>query len=254
MDCRPLAAAAAACAGRHVLVLERDLMRDAALTSGIFAGAKSVTVLDHIATPSTESADIAIAVASFAESDGVFVNLEGRAQAFFKAVFTESDPPPSWHVLRHAAIIAGRIAPDRWQNHAALLADLAEAIPRLAGCGRAWPSVGGARLATLPYRSSGRTAATANLDVREPLPFQHEDSPFSTTMEGSSTWSPGWNSVQAVQRFPAAEADTAEVFLFSDSPGEDFEVPAGRGVDLRTLGREEMSDLSPAIIARREAS
>ena len=254
LDCRPLATAFAACAGRHVLVLERDLTRDAALASGINAHAKSVTVLDHIATPGTRNADLALAVASFAESDGIFVNLEGRAQPFFKAVFTDSDPKPSWQVLRDAAILAGILAPEQWQTHAALLTSLAAAIPSLKECASAWPARREARPATLPYRSSGRTAATANLDVREPLPFQHEDSPLGTTMEGPPiAWSPGWNSVQAVQKHPGGGNDAPGVFIFADSPGENFEVPAGNGGNPAILGTEELSDLSPAIIARREA-
>jgi NADH-quinone oxidoreductase subunit G len=253
LDCRPLAAALARCAGRRVLVLERDLTRDPNLAPGIFASAKSITVLDHITTPATRNADLALAVASFAESDGIFVNLEGRAQPFFKAVFTESDPQPSWQILRDAAISAGVLAPDHWQTHAALLTDLAAASPSLAACARAWPTQPNARPATLPYRHSGRTAATANLDVREPMPFQHEDSPLGTTMEGvPMPFSPGWNSVQSVQKGTATSGNAPEFFLFTDSPGKDFEVPASTGPDRRTLGSEELSDLSPAIIARRE--
>jgi NADH-quinone oxidoreductase subunit G len=255
LDCRPLAAAAAACAGRNVVALERDLMRDPDLGSAIFASAKSVTVLDHMATFSSRNADLTLAVASFAESDGIFVNLEGRAQPFFKAVFTEADPQPSWQMLRDTAIIAGDLEPEHWPNHAALLADLATAIPGLAACARAWPTQSGARPATLPYRSSGRTAATAHLDVREPLPFQHDDSPLGTTMEGPPNfWSPGWNSVQAQQKRPDGATEAPDIFLFTDSPGRTFEVPASAGPDTRILDREELSDFSPAIIARREAA
>jgi NADH-quinone oxidoreductase subunit G len=258
LDTRPLATAMSACAGRHVLVLERDLTRDPALAAAINAHAKSVTVLDHIATPSTRNADLALAVASFAESDGIFVNLEGRAQPFFKAIFTDSDPQPSWQLLRDAAIQAGILPPEHWQNHAALLANLA-AIPSLAACASAWPTrqeaaSRDARPATLPYRSSGRTAATANLDVREPMPFQHEDSPLGTTMEGPPiAWSPGWNSVQAVQKHPIEATDAPGIFIFADAPGPNFEMPASNSPDPRILGAEELSDLAPAIIARREA-
>jgi NADH-quinone oxidoreductase subunit G len=253
LDCRPLAAALAACAGRHVVVLERDLTRDPDLAAGIFANAKSVTVLDHIATPSTRGADLSLAVASFAESDGIFINLEGRAQPFFKAVFTASDPQPSWQLLRDAAILAARLPPEQWQDHAALLAALGAAIPSLADCAAAWPIRVAPRPATLSYRHSGRTAATAHLDVREPMPFQHEDSPLGTTMEGPpSAVSPGWNSVQAVQKRSAVTDDAQDIFLFTYSPGKDFEVPPSFGPGSRNLGGEELSDLSPAIIARRE--
>jgi hypothetical protein len=139
-----------------------------------------------------------------------------------------------------------------------LLASLA-AIPSLAACASAWPTrqeaaSRDARPATLPYRSSGRTAATAHLDVREPMPFQHEDSPLGTTMEGPPiTWSPGWNSVQAVQKHPIEATDAPGIFIFADAPGPNFEMPASNSPDPRILGAEELSDLAPAIIARREA-
>jgi NADH-quinone oxidoreductase subunit G len=243
LDCRPLPAAI----DRNVIVLERDLLRDEA--AAILANAKSITLLDHISTPTLPHADLAIATASFAESDGIFVNMEGRVQVFFRAVFGAEDPPPAWHILRDAGIAAGRLDAGAWQNHAALLAALAAAVPALAPCAQAWPATDHQQ-ATLPYRSSGRTAATAHLHVQEPLPPQHPDSPFGTTMEGAPMASvPGWNSVQAVQKFSAPSAD---VFLFSDAPVTSFEVPAAMQ-DRRILGHEELSDLAPAMIARREA-
>jgi NADH-quinone oxidoreductase subunit G len=244
LDSRTLPAAI----DRDVIVLERDLLRDPAATL-ILANAKSITLLDHISTPTLPHADLAIAVASFAESDGIFVNMEGRAQVFFKAMFGAEDPPPAWHVLREAGIAAGRLEAGAWQNHAALLAALAAAAPALAPCAQAWPATAHQQ-ATLPYRSSGRTAATAHLNVQEPLPPRHPDSPFGTTMEGAPMSStPGWNSVQAVQKLPTVSAD---VFLFTDAPVTSFEIPATMP-DHRILGHEELSDLAPAIIARREA-
>jgi NADH-quinone oxidoreductase subunit G len=245
LDCRPLPAAI----DRDVIVLERDLLRDPASTL-ILTNAKSITLLDHISTPTLLHADLAIAVASFAESDGIFVNMEGRAQVFFKAIFGTEDPPPTWQILRDAAIAAGRLQPGAWQNHAALLATLGTAVPALAPCAQAWPATDHVK-ATLPYRSSGRTAATAHLHVQEPLPPQHPDSPFGTTMEGEAMAStPGWNSVQATQKFFSPPG--ADVFLFTDTPFTAFEVPPAMP-DHRILGREELSDLAPAIIARREA-
>jgi NADH-quinone oxidoreductase subunit G len=244
LDSRPLPAAI----DRDVIVLERDLLRDETATA-ILANAKSITLLDHVSTPTLPHADLAIATASFAESDGIFVNMEGRAQAFFKAIFSAEDPPPAWQILRDAGIAAGRLQPGAWQNHAALLAELAAAVPALAPCAQAWPATNHQQ-ATLPYRSSGRTAATAHLNVQEPLPPQHSDSPFGTTMEGAPmATTPGWNSVQAAQKLPATNDD---IFLFTDSPVTSFQVPAPMP-DHRILGQEELSDLAPAIIARREA-
>jgi hypothetical protein len=108
----------------------------------------------------------------------------------------------------------------------------------------------------LPHRYSGRTAAHAHINVREPTPPTHPDSPFTTTMEGAPqlgptplVWSPGWNSGQAVQKLPPAAPDT---FLFTTKTPTIPSLPPppwnyDPGADL-----EEMSALSPAIIARRQ--
>ncbi len=58
----------------------------------------------------------------------------------------------------------------------------------------------------------------------------------------------GWNSVQAVQKGQAEAVDG--IFLFADAPVEHFETPLPTPPDDRILGREELSDLAPAIIAR----
>jgi len=254
LDSRDLGTAALAAAGRHVIVLERDITREPAIAAEILATAKSVIVLDHITTPSVMNADLAIAVASFAESDGIFVNLEGRVQSFFKGVLADN-APPSWELLRDAGIDAGRLPAGQWQTHAALLGSLAASIPELAPCQAAWPIKPMSRPATLPHRSSGRTAATAHLDVREPMPPQHDDSPLGATMEGPSTalpWAPGWNSVQVLQRAPSLSAP--DIFLFEDRFPTEIDIPDHSAPDDRRLGVEELSSLSPAIIAYRQAA
>jgi hypothetical protein len=135
-----------------------------------------------------------------------------------------------------------------------LLADLAAAVPELAACEAAWPKASASRPATLPHRSSGRTAATAHLDVREPRPPQHHDSPFGATMEGADTalpWVPGWNSVQVLQKGPGL--DRPDIFLLEDRPTQEIHVPEPILPDDRQPGMEELSSLSPALIAYRQA-
>jgi NADH-quinone oxidoreductase subunit G len=255
LDHRALAAAVPAAAGRHVVVLERDILTDPACGPAIFATAKSVTVLDHIATPGATRADTAIAVASFAESDGMFVNLEARAQVFFKAILADGAAPPAWQVLRDAGIEAGRLPPEAWATHTALLAAIARDVPSLAPCLAAWPE-DAARPATQPHRHSGRTAATAHVDVREMLPPQaDQDSPLGATMEGAATaqpWSAGWNSAQPAPRAPAPGLAVPAVFLFADGEG-DIPIQAAAPPDDRRPGVEELSALSPALIAYHRA-
>jgi NADH-quinone oxidoreductase subunit G len=70
-------------------------------------------------------------------------------------------------------------------------------------------------------------------------------------------WSPGWNSAQAINKFqdeiggPLTGAH--DVFVFEDQPETPkyFEIPPPAPADDRILGVEELSALSPAIIARR---
>jgi NADH-quinone oxidoreductase subunit G len=263
LDCRPLSAALTAARGKTVIVLENNPLHHTG-AGKLLGGADKICVLDHIETACTEQADLAIAVGSFADSDGTFINQEGRVQRYFKAIFSAGDPPQSWGLLRDAGVAAGRLDAGQWETHGALLTAIAAKIPALAPAKQ-----DDARPATLPHRHSGRTAASAHRDVREPTPWRHDDSPLGTTMEGPPIhqqtglapviWSPGWNSAQAVNKFQdeigGALAGALDVFLFEDSLEtiEYFDVPVAMPADDRVLGIEELSALSPAIIARRGA-
>jgi NADH-quinone oxidoreductase subunit G len=277
MEPRPLAEAlrklAEARAG-HVIILENDLFRraaDRAVTTALSA-AMTICALDHIETPTAAAAHLVIHVASLGESDGIFVNAEGRAQPFFKAIFGAADPVPSWTILRDAAIAAGRLPIASWPDQRALLAAIGETIPVLAGCSQAVPGdTGGPGASTLPHRYSGRTAVTAHRDVREIAPPRHVASPFATTMEGSNgeatplNWAPGWNSGQAVLKHQAGVDRAVQdgitgVELFTDGRAQPrflpVSPPAPRAPGLwllprsRVFGTEELSNLAPAIIAR----
>jgi len=264
---RPLSDALADVAGRHVIVLEADLHRHAAAGDVLVAcaAAASLTVLDHIETPTVDAADTAVAVGCFADTDGTFVNQEGRAQRFYKAIFGADDPPQAWALLRDAGIAAGRLPEADLPTHQAVLVALAAAVPDLAGCLDASPAPGAAKPPTLPHRYSGRTAAHADEHVREPAPPEHADSPLGTTMEGQARadlapllWAPGWNSAQAVNKFQdeigGKLAGGHEVFVFGRPAlaARKFDIPpeTERGATLP----DELSALSPAIIARRAAT
>jgi NADH-quinone oxidoreductase subunit G len=244
----------AACDTRegNFLLLETDIIHTE--INDIIGTAASLTCLDHIETATTGNADIAIAVASFADADGTLINLEGRVQTYYKSVFRAPALPPAWELLRDAGIAAGRLAPDAWPTRAALLATIAAEFPTLAPCAHSPETA--AKPPSLPHRYSGRTAAHAHINVREPTPPTHPDSPFTTTMEGAPqpgptplVWSPGWNSNQAVQKLPQTEPD---MFLFTaKTPAITNLPPPPWSYDPGT-DSEEMSALSPAIIARRQ--
>ncbi|MGC9269568.1 NADH-quinone oxidoreductase subunit NuoG [Acidiphilium sp.] len=280
---KPLSAALAAIAegaANRVIVLENDLFRRAEpeVLERKFSSVAALCVLDHIETPTTATADLAIGVGSFADSDVTYVNLEGRAQRGFKAIFSPDAPPQSWQLLRDAGIDAGRLAPGTWHNHTAMIGAITTAIPSLAGCAIVWPEAPYGdmqRPATLPHRYSGRTAVNAGVNVREPKPFAHPDSPLGTTMEGPILrpdsalvpyfWSPGWNSAQAINKFQTTiggglMSDSGGIILFTGSASRTsyFVVPPAQpqrdGLMFlpvtEAFGSEELSALAPAIAAR----
>ncbi len=153
---------------------------------------------------------------------------------------------------------------------------IASAGRGLAGCKTVWPEAPHGdmlRPATLPHRYSGRTAVNAHIDVREPKPFSNPDSPLGTTMEGPvlhagasvvpHTWSPGWNSAQAVNKFQSAIGGAmvsggGGVMLFGGNSGkagyfvlpEDHYAAGGFIPIARVFGSEELSALAPVMAAR----
>jgi NADH-quinone oxidoreductase subunit G len=231
-------------AGVTAIALETD--------APALANAAGVTCLDHIQTAAARQADIAVAVASFADAAGTFVNSEGRVQAFHKAVYGTNDPPAAWEILRDAGIAAGRLPPGIWPNHQALIADIATSMPHMAPIAAVWRGDATARPPSLPHRHSGRNAAQTHTNIRD------EDAAFTTSMEGSVqtgaaplVWAPGWNSGQAaLQRRPD---DQDEVFLFRADVASEIHMPQKPWTYQPSDGTEEMSALSPAIIARSRA-
>jgi hypothetical protein len=270
----PLSAALAAIqtgSAPHVIVLENDLHRrsETGPLEHAFSRIASLSVLDCIETPTTATADLAIAVGSFADADGTIVNQEGRAQRSFKAIFGADDPAPSWHILRNAGIAAGRLEATAWASHRDLIEAMAANLPDLAACRTLWPHAHAGdmqRPPTLPHRYSGRTAVNAASHVREPQPFANPDSPLGPTMEGPMprtglmphVWSPGWNSAQANLKFPSAAEPG--VMLFPASTRIPTELPLPHPPSptpgilalpiRRVFGSEELSNLAPAVASR----
>jgi NADH-quinone oxidoreductase subunit G len=137
----------------------------------------------------------------------------------------------------------------------------------------------GQRIARQPHRHSGRTALLAQETIHEPPPPADADGPLAYSMEGSSCqppssllpffWSPGWNSIQALNRFQeevggplrGGEAGvrlleaSATLGYFSEAPPP-FEPRAGQWLvvpSYRVFGSEELSVLSPGVAARMPA-
>lgn len=190
-----------------VIVLENDLYRRAPSSEvdAFLNGAAHVIVLDHLDNATTRQADLLLPAGTFAESDGTFVSSEGRAQRFFQVFVPQNEVAASWRWLK----------PDRWQDLDDVVEAIAREIPSLTAVRRAAPlaafRMAGAKIARSPHRESGRTAVLVNIDVNEPAPPDDPDSSLSFSMEGASVhppgalipffWSPGWNSIQAVNTY-----------------------------------------------------
>ncbi|WP_163559210.1 NADH-quinone oxidoreductase subunit NuoG [Halomonas sp. NO4] len=271
-----------------VVVLENDLYQrlPGERVARALAAAGTVIALDHQRTATWEAARLGLPAASFAESDGTLVSLEGRAQRFY-AVYEprylrpETRLHPSWRWLQALqASRERRAVPDVTLD--ALTRACARRHPALAGIVEASPGaetrVCGLKLARQPPRYSGRTALRADLDVSEPPPPPDPDTPFTFSMEGYAgfdrphrevpfAWAPGWNSPQAWNKF----TDEVGGHLRGGDPGARLLAPAaglGGHVDAippsftpeagewrlvvlpRLFGGEETSSRAAAIQAR----
>jgi NADH-quinone oxidoreductase subunit G len=199
-----------------VVILENDLYRraPAGQVDSFFEKSRHAIVLDQLENATTARAELLLPAATFAESEGTLVNNEGRAQRFFTVFAPPGEEQPSWQWLRDTIDAVGCDYSGAWRQLDDVIAALA-GVPGFENVRAAAPLSGfrveGAKVPRAPHRYSGRTAMLANISVHEPKPPQDPDSPLSFSMEGASTqppsalipflWSPGWNSIQAANKF-----------------------------------------------------
>jgi NADH-quinone oxidoreductase subunit G len=204
-------------AAETVIILENDLYRRASgQTVDDFLGrAKHVIVLDHLINPTSSKGEITLPAGTFAESNGMLVNNEGRAQRFFQVFTPDHDIQESWKWIRDILTQSGRSGAAKWINLDSITAAIAAALPIFKPIQDIAPSadfrISGQKIPRQPHRYSGRTAMLANISVHEPKPAEDSDTPLSFSMEGYEGqppaplipryWSPGWNSVQALNKF-----------------------------------------------------
>lgn len=214
---QPLSAAFAAIEtgeAENIIVLENDLYRraDAEKIDIFLAKAKEIIVLDSIQTPLTEMSTLTLAAASFGESEGTLVNIEGRAQRYF-SVMPPKENMQSWRWAKEIADKAGKSF--GLKNFDSIMLELSNEVSAFAGLKEVAPlsdyKIGGMPVPRQTPRFSGRTSMNANINVSEPKPAQDENSPLVYSMEGykgvlpspitSYYWSPGWNSVQSTNKY-----------------------------------------------------
>jgi NADH-quinone oxidoreductase subunit G len=261
-----------------IIVLENDLFRRLSHDEAkdFLDGAKHIIALDGLENPTTRLAQVVLPAGTFAESDGTFVNQEGRAQRYFQVIAPSGEVQESWRWLRDLMIVGGQLPPGSWIELDDVLADLAVEHPSLAAVKDAAPSVEDGKWARASRRFSGRTSIFADLSVHEPKPPDDPDAPLSFTMEGSAEnppppllnryWSAGWNSVQALNQFqkevggPLRGGDPGVRLLQGIAPIAWFEsIPSAFSPPAAGLlavpmhhifGSEELSPLAPAIAER----
>jgi NADH-quinone oxidoreductase subunit G len=266
-------------------VLESDLFRRAAAADGetLLGRAVGCAVIDHTLTATGERAQVVLPAATFAECSGTFVNSEGRAQRFFQVLPPAGEIRASWRWIRDLAAAAGRPGMAAWQGRDDVQADMVRAVPLLQGIEAAAPEAGfralGSKIPRQSFRYSGRTAIQAHVNVHEPAPPQDADAPLNFSMEGYGGsppsalipryWAPGWNSVQALNKFqeeiagPLRGGDAGQRLLEPASqrmiPFHRIAAPAEspdgetrwQAVRLHEIfGSEELSVIAPAVAAR----
>jgi len=267
-----------------VIVLENDLYRRAetGLVDECFARAECIVCLDHLSNRTTAAADVVLPAGTFADATGTMVNSEGRAQRFYEVFSPHDEVRESWRWLLDIMLALGLPEGKRWKSPDNVIAALAAAIPAFSRVPDVAPPADfrmtGMKIPREPHRYSGRTSMLANVTVHEPKPPDDPDSPLAFSMEGSLSqppaaliprfWSPGWNSVQSVNKFQSEiagplrggdaglrliePAANSRVTYFSSVPSA-FQPRDGQWLIVpchHIFGSEELSVLSPGIAER----
>jgi NADH-quinone oxidoreductase subunit G len=275
-----------------LIILENDLYRraDAKIVDDAFSQAKNIIVIDHLINPTSSKADMTLPAATFAEADGTLVNNEDRAQRFYQVFVPNHDIQASWKWIDDIMQAIGKAPltlppPSRGEGKLSLddvIKEMVSVLPVFKPVQDIAPAadfrISGLKIPRQPHRDSGRTSMLANISVHEPKPAEDADAPLSFSMEGyegqppspliSRYWSPGWNSVQALNKYleeiggplkggdPGKRlldnADQVSVTFFNKVPEQvtsrakqDDDVPR-----YHIFGSEELSAYSPAIVTR----
>lgn len=205
-----------------VIVLENDLYRraDREKVDAFLDAASTVIVIDSLEHRTTAHADVLFPASTGPESDGTFVNQEGRAQRFYQVFVPDGEVKASWQWLSDLARATSRetgagSGVAAWGTFDEAVSATAAAAPELARIGEVAPPASfrlvGQKVPRQSERCSGRTSLISHLTMHEPPPPMDQDSPLGFTMEGyrgplpspliSQFWAPGWNSIQAVNTY-----------------------------------------------------
>ncbi len=289
MQARPLSTAFEAADKGDVdtiVLLENDLFRRAEWqrVDRFLKNCKRLIVLDQITTATTQRADLLLASATFAETDGTLVNNEGRAQRSCRVFPAPEGILESWRWLSEALIVSGRHEAGPRREFDDIVSALGQAMPVFGPASAAAPPASfriiGQKVPRQSHRFSGRTAMRAHINVSEPKQPDDADSPLAFSMEGYESappsaliprfWAPGWNSIQSVNKFqseiagpllggdpgkrllPSKKEPVAGYHYFDDAPKPHKREAAEWLIVARyhIFGSEELSALSPGVAER----
>ncbi len=216
-DLEQLEQAAGKAQNATLIILENDLYRRAErkFVDSLLPSFAHVIVIDSLENETTARGELVLPAATFAECEGTLVNNEGRAQRFFQVMDPQSEIQAAWRWVNEMMPQREGTPAPNWEKVDDLIRSMAEADPIFAPLIEVAPGASfrivDERVPRQPHRYSGRTSMNAKLDVNEPKPPEDPDSPFSFSMEGFKGqppsaliprfWAPGWNSVQALNKF-----------------------------------------------------
>ena len=255
-----------------MIVVENDLQRHCSPEAffDLLANVSHLVTIDHSDSQTVSASHYLLPAATFAESEGTYINNEGRAQRSYGAFKPKGEIAPSWIWLMRLAAACDKPSCDAIDD---LLHECADAIPGLAGIVDAAPDATfrghGLKVNRMTHQYSGRTAMRADINVHEPQQPGDEQSALTYSMEGINqsappsmkayTWAPGWNSNQSISKFQdeigghLSSGDPGKLLFSVDTPLKPF-LPAstsGKAMDLvpghHIFTSDEMSSRSSAI-------
>jgi len=267
-----------------VVILENDLYRrlPRQMVDEFLAAVPHLVVVDHTLHETSRKAHVLLPAGTFAENEGTLVSSEGRAQRFYRAFPLGDEVRESWRWVIELGAARGTEAGSPSPTLDDLTAGVSRTMPLFTALPAAAPPasfrVAGQKIPRQPPRYSGRTAMRARENVSEPAQPSDPDSALAFSMEGYQgtppaalvpyIWSPGWNSVQATNKYQSEvvsplHGEDAGVRLIE--PENDGGVGYFRSVPpafaARTsqwllvptyhiFGSEELSVLAPAVASR----
>ena len=201
-----------------LIVLENDLYRRGkeADINSLLENIDNVIVLDGMDNRTLSASSLAIPAASFAESEGTLISLEGRAQRHYPVFLPQEQRRASWDWLLLCMKNMGREDVSKFECLDDITQACASDIDALSGIVNAAPERDfrslGMKIPRQTHRASGRTAISANISVHEPQQPKDKESPLTFSMEGLKNcsqpaallpyvWAPGWNSNQSLHKF-----------------------------------------------------